>query len=115
LTVASNGDEGIVGFMATGPERGHLESFQGEIYALYLLKGWQGKGWGGKLFQIGLDQLVQAGYQNMALWVLRDNPARGFYEHMGGRIVGEQRIEIGGAWYVEVAYGWPDLSSWAGV
>ena len=43
------------------------------------------------------------------LWVLRDNPSRGFYEALGGRVVGEKMQEIGGVAVVEVAYGWDDV------
>ena len=37
--------------------------------------------------------------------------ARRFYEALGGTVVGEQRIEIGGVTLVEVAYGWPDAGA----
>jgi hypothetical protein len=43
--------------------------------------------------------------------VLKANPARGFYERMGGVLVAEQDIEIGGVMLPEVAYGWKDVSS----
>ena len=46
----------------------------------------------------------------MALWVLRDNPAAGFYRHMGGRPIKEKTIEIGGKSLVEIALGWPDMA-----
>jgi hypothetical protein len=46
----------------------------------------------------------------MLLWVFADNqPARGFYESLGGIPVAEDGFELGGAWLVEVAYGWRDL------
>jgi hypothetical protein len=45
----------------------------------------------------------------MVVWVLKENPARGFYERMGGVKVGEQMIEIGGATLPEIAFGWADL------
>jgi hypothetical protein len=40
------------------------------------------------------------------LWVLADNPTRGFYEALGGRLLGEQPIQIGNDSLAEVAYGW---------
>jgi hypothetical protein len=45
------------------------------------------------------------------VWVLAENPARRFYEALGGKIVFEKRIEIGGASLVEVAYGWEEMSN----
>jgi hypothetical protein len=46
----------------------------------------------------------------MFLWVLEANaPARRFYETLGGALVRDQPIEIGGVIFTEVAYGWPDL------
>ena len=46
--------------------------------------------------------------------VLRDNhPARGFYEALGGRLIGshvEMRNDIA---FHEVAYGWSDLADLA--
>jgi hypothetical protein len=41
----------------------------------------------------------------MALWVLRRNPAVGFYQHMGGVEIGQKTVEIGGAFLEEVAFG----------
>ena len=46
----------------------------------------------------------------MMLWVLKDNPTRGFYEHLGGQVFREQPVEIGSKEYLEVGYGWPDLT-----
>jgi 16S rRNA U516 pseudouridylate synthase RsuA-like enzyme len=44
--------------------------------------------------------------------VLAENQqARRFYEALGGSIVGEQRITIGGAELLELAYGWRDLDA----
>ena len=34
---------------------------------------------------------------SMLVWVLRDNPSRGFYEELGGRYLREQVLTIGGA------------------
>lgn len=100
----------IVGFVNAGPERGVQPDFEGEIYALYLLQRYQGAGYGRQLFTAAAHHLAEAGFQDMMLWVLKSNPTRGFYEHLGGRLVGEQQVEFGGLPYREVAYGWPDLA-----
>jgi hypothetical protein len=39
---------------------------------------------------------------------------RRFYEALGGRSITQQQIERGGESYVEIAYGWSDLSEFDG-
>jgi len=46
----------------------------------------------------------------MAVWVFARNPARKFYKALGGKVIAEQEIERGGESFVEIAYGWSDLS-----
>ena len=46
----------------------------------------------------------------MAVWVLGLNPYRRFYEALGGAIIGEKTIERGGQSFIEIAYGWQNLS-----
>ena len=55
--------------------------------------------------------LQQQGVNSLLLWVLADNPARHFYEGLGGQYVREKEIDIGQQRLFEVAYGWPDLSA----
>lgn len=43
------------------------------------------------------------------MWALAGNPARHFYEALGGVFVASQPVEIGGLTLEEVAYGWDDL------
>jgi len=103
-------DEGsVVGFAAAGRERTGRSDFPGEIYAIYLLKDHHGKGWGRELFQAAAGRLALEGFKALMLWVLADNPTRGFYEALGGRLLGQQPIQIGPDSLVEVAYGWEDL------
>ena len=45
----------------------------------------------------------------MLLWVLVENPSRGFYEQLGGKQLEEKQITIDGERLTEVAYGWADL------
>ena len=75
--------------------------------ALYTLESVQGKGVGRLLFEAVTAHLLEQGFSNMALWALKENSARGFYEHMGGALLPhEQEIELGGVKLLEVAYGW---------
>jgi ribosomal protein S18 acetylase RimI-like enzyme len=111
------GDEGrreIVGFSSGGPEREGFASadgvrYAGEVYAIYLLAGWQRQGAGRQLMASSAQALIDRGFRSVVIWVLKDNaPARGFYEALGGVLVGEKPITIGQTDLLEVAYGWPD-------
>jgi hypothetical protein len=44
----------------------------------------------------------------LLLWVLAENPARRFYERLGGQPVSTKTVTIGGVPLTEVAYGWLD-------
>jgi hypothetical protein len=59
-------------------------------------------------------RLLEAGFESMLVWVLADNPARLFYEVLGGRQLYEERITFGEVTLVKVAYGWRDIQPLAG-
>ncbi|KDE48559.1 GNAT family acetyltransferase [Geobacillus sp. CAMR12739] len=102
----------VVGFISGGPNRaadGPIAKYDGELYAIYLLKEVQGKGLGRQLVQALTRDLAKKGIQSMAVWVLADNPSRGFYERLGGEKVAEERVEIGGKALWEWCYGWRDV------
>ncbi|MEX2162365.1 MAG: GNAT family N-acetyltransferase [Anaerolineales bacterium] len=96
IFVAEHKEVGLVGFVDCGPERGGWKEYSGEIYAIYLLEKYQGKGIGRRLFNQAVKELKRRNHQSMLLWVLVDNPSRGFYEHVGGKEIGQKEIEIGG-------------------
>jgi GNAT superfamily N-acetyltransferase len=106
IYVVEADDGPIVGFAAAGKERTGRTDFPGEIFAIYLLKDYHGRGWGRQLFQAAAERLGLEGFNGLMLWVLAANPTRGFYEALGGRLLGEQPIQIGPDSLVEVAYGW---------
>lgn len=102
-------DGGIVGHISFGPERtGTFPAYPGEIYSLYLLPSHQGQGTGRALWREASARLATAGYRPVMVWTLARNPTRGFYEHLGGILIGERRITVGGRDLVEVAYGYPE-------
>lgn len=100
----------LAGFAGGGPQRTALPGYAGELYAIYLLRAAQGQGVGRQLVNRVAAHLVRQGMRSMVVWVLAKNPARGFYEALGGRLVSGQPIEIGGARVPEVAYGWLDAA-----
>jgi len=103
----------IVGFSSGGPERSGDEVYRGEIYALYVSPAYQRRGIGRRLVGASARRLLQAGTGNLLVWVLSANPSRQFYERLGGQLVREREIEIGGVSLPEVGYGWADLEALA--
>lgn len=103
-------ERGIFGFAAGGAIMHPVEGYAGELGAIYLLASHQGKGAGALLVRRMASELQRQGFGNMVAWVLRDNPACGFYQRMGGVQVAEQTIDIGGKALPEIAYGWPQIA-----
>ena len=100
----------IVGFASGGKERtGKYDAYRGELYAIYLLEGQQGRGTGQKLFQSVVDDLKENQLNSMLIWALAENPACRFYEKLGGKKIDTAEIELDGKKLGEVAYGWDEL------
>jgi len=113
--VATEEDGTLFGFASGGAQRIEELDFDGELYAIYLLKAFQRRGDGRLLMQAVANELLAFGFQTMLVWVLEANqPARRFYERLGGVYAGTQSITIGGEELTEVAYGWRDLKKLAG-
>lgn len=103
--VASTKDFGVVGFVSGGPERDKVDGYTGELYAIYVLKEFQGSGCGKKLFTEFSKQMKQLGYPDILIWVLTDNPSTAFYTKMGGIEVRRKIVDIGGKALEETGYG----------
>lgn len=105
----------IVGLACAGPmpERpnGHdpLPSFDAYLYSLYVDPAQHGRGVGRKLLRQLAERLAGDGLHAMALHTVGNNPARGFYEHLGARLVREEVAEQDGERWPLAVYGWDDL------
>lgn len=99
-----------VGFASAGPARGGAPGVSAEIYELYVQNGFQREGLGRGLVRAARAWLADQGHGSMIVWVLADNPARGFYERLDGRPAGLRTIRVGGALVDEAAYVWRDLA-----
>lgn len=110
VLVAEHKAAGIVGFGSGGPCRGGASGFDGEVYTLYVGPGHQNAGTGRRLLETLFAALREAGHGSALIWVLERNPARFFYEAMGGRRVAERAGRMWGATANEIAYGWPELA-----
>jgi ribosomal protein S18 acetylase RimI-like enzyme len=110
--VAVDEQDCVVGFVNGGkPQQADEYEYSGELYAIYLLKEYQGRGLGRMLVQRLVERMVQAEMHTMFLWVFKDNPARSFYEILDGKLIRKQPITIAGVALEEVAYGWQDIQS----
>lgn len=109
--VACTPKDHVVGFIDGGPIREPLEAYDQELYAIYLLQGWQGMGIGRALIRQLARHLESNGGQKLLVWVLKENSSgRSFYERLGGRLVAEKSIQIGSKTFAELAYGWETLN-----
>ena len=108
--VAVNDAGEIIGFVSGGPQHNGDPAYQAELYSIYLLQEYQGQGIGRQLTCRLAEALVQAGIRSMLLWVFADNPARRFYEALGGQYLRVEQADFGGVMVDEVAYGWPDIT-----
>ena len=112
LTAAlvAEADGRVVGFVHGGAERtGDYPPYDAEIYSLYVLKDFQGRGLGRELVAAMARELAPR-FNGLLIWVLKNNPAQRFYEALGGIVLIEKSFERQGAALLEVGYGW-DLAA----
>lgn len=105
-------DHTVVAFCAyCSPCRNPDYADSGEIGALYCLKGYQGYGIGKALFLAAAKELHKKGHKTMLIDCLKGNSTLAFYEHMGGRVVGERAVERSDHSRVECLVFYEDLES----
>lgn len=103
----------IVGFTTAGPGRwtdalGRRPG-DGEIETLYVLDDWRDRGLGRRLLLAAATGLATSGCRSLFLWVLRDNPSRWFYARLGGRVVAEATVRVGGRPVIQTAMAWDPI------
>ncbi|HYZ61341.1 MAG TPA: GNAT family N-acetyltransferase [Acetobacteraceae bacterium] len=104
--VAEAGSE-VVGFATAG--RARCDLADGEIETLYVLDDWRERGLGRGLMQGAARRLARAGCRSAFLWVLRDNPSRWFYQHLGGKHAADSQTLIAGVPVPKTAYVWDPI------
>jgi len=100
-------DGAVVGWIACGPCRGpdRIGLRYGEIFACYVHPGWWRKGVGRLLMDHAIEALVQAGRDDISLWVLEANDrARRFYATVGFGPDGARMLRDFGVPVAEVRY-----------
>jgi GNAT superfamily N-acetyltransferase len=115
VLVAEIQPHGVAGLATAGPasDRGlkvGTDPAQGEIFTLYVEPLATDRGIGSWLLTAILQSLAERGHRNVVVWVLKGNPARFFYEHMGAKLVATKRERRFGTLIDLEAYAWPDIS-----
>jgi GNAT superfamily N-acetyltransferase len=108
--VAESGGR-VIGFATMGLRRGDQERSlgQAEIETLYVGEDWRDQGAGRMLMQSAGKTLSAAGAGSAYLWVLRDNPSRWFYQHLGGRRAAEGHTTVAGSSIPKTAFVWDPI------
>jgi GNAT superfamily N-acetyltransferase len=100
----------VIGFACGGPAVEEQDApYQGVLYTLYILDAYHRQGIGRQLFLRVVERLIQRNIISLLLWVVAENPARKFYEAMGGQYIKTGTFETNGVQVEEVAYGWEDI------
>ena len=92
ILIAKDGDR-VIGFISYGNYRDSSLPNAAEIYAIYLLRDYQGCKIGYRLMNAAMEQL--SNYKQIALWVLHENKqAINFYQKYGFTFDGIQKEVI---------------------
>ena len=100
----------IVGFASADRSR-RLTLAEGELETLYVLDDYRDQGAGRQLLAATASHLQRIGCRTAFAWVLRDNPARWFYERLGARLAAQETTRFAGIDILQCAYVWSDLAS----
>ena len=121
ILVAYDDKAGVVGMTSFGKSRiedrpatatflsGNVSLGSGEIFTLYVHPDHQDRGIGRQLMGAAFAGLREKGLAKGYVWVLHSNPARYFYERMGGRYIADRDEDLWGVPVAQAAYGWEDL------
>ncbi len=109
VLVAERSRYGIVGLASGGRCRDRDARHDGEVYALYIDPNHQRGGAGRALLEGMFAALREAGCRDGIIWALAGNPARTFYEQIGGIEVAHRSAETFGECHEEVGFEFPEL------
>lgn len=109
--VAENENDEVIGYALSGKNRREKLNFEGELYAIYLLKEYQGRGIGKKLFHKSIRVFKEKEITSFLLFVLSSNQvSRKFYEAFNPDFMKNETITIDNGHYCDICYGWSDIS-----
>ena len=108
--VAEDEKSRILGMTSMGRARDTGVGYDAEIYTLYVDPSMTGRGVGRLLLAGAFAALAEGGHMRCVIWAHAGNPARFFYEAMGGKLIAERTTSMMGVRVPEVAFGWPRLA-----
>jgi len=100
----------IVGMTSMGRARDSGLGYDAEIYTLYVDPMLTGRGIGRALLGGAFAALAERGHTRCVIWAHAGNPARFFYEAMGGKPIAERTTSMMGVGVPEIAFGWTRLA-----
>src|SRR2546423_7960298 len=100
----------IVGMASMGRARDAGIGYDAEIYTLYVDPLLTGRGVGRVLLAGAFAALAERGHTRCVIWAHAGNPARFFYEALGGKPVAERTTSMMGVPVPEIAFGWTKLA-----
>ncbi len=101
---------GLVGMASMGRARDADLGYDAEVYTLYVDPAATGCGVGRALLAGAFAALAERGHVRCVIWAHAKNPARFFYEAMGGKLIAERTAFMMGIAVPEAAFGWPTLA-----
>lgn len=108
--VAEDDKGKIVGMTSMGRARDSGLGYDAEIYTLYVDPMMTGRGVGRALLAGAFAALAERGHTRCVIWAHAGNPARFFYERMGGKLIAERTTAMMGVPVPEAAFGWTKLA-----
>jgi ribosomal protein S18 acetylase RimI-like enzyme len=109
LLVALSREGSVIGYALARAARDIYPGYDAEILALHVAAAAQRQGLGSMLLREAAAALAGRGCLSAMLWTVAGNPARAWYERLGGQLIGEKSYDVDGWMVTEVAYGWPQI------
>ena len=120
LCVAETASKEVVGLalmMEMSPEDKYktsiIEQYSYELRSLQVDSTWHRQGIGRLLVEHIAKKLQQENIESLLVRVLKENPNRGFYEHLGAVLIGSRPYNWEGYMTEEMIYGWSNLNKLA--
>jgi L-amino acid N-acyltransferase YncA len=106
--VVEDENSSIIGFISGGKFRSK-KSCDSEIYAIYLLKPYQGQGIGTKLRNDLSRILMKEGYKSLCIWVFKEITNNRYFFTNGSVKIEEDDIKIGNEKITQECFYWKDM------
>lgn len=109
--VAVNHSDEIVGFSLAGTMRDATlrMRYTCELYGIYVHPVYQEQGMGKQLMLASAMYMRSLHHERMGLWVLKENPSKGFFEKTGAEQMYNKPVEIAGETFENLALGYENL------